>query len=209
MTKIVPAVLVKNKEDYVARLNVIRQLTNRFQLDVIDGEYVDNRTIQLEDISRLNETKMDVHLMVKSPKQFVEKAIALNANNIIIQFECGEDITPHLERIKKAGLNAGVALNPETKLSKIKPLKFLIDHFLIMGYPAGFAGQKLDPIVFERLEEVRNMLPNVEIGLDGGVNEKNAKKVMQAGFDVVNINTAIFNSEDPLSSYMNFLEFTL
>jgi ribulose-phosphate 3-epimerase len=209
MTKIVPAVLVNSKEDYISRLNVIRQLTNRFQLDVIDGEYVDNKTIQLEDISKLNEIKIDIHLMVKAPKTFVEKAISFNPNNIIIQFECGEDLTPHLERIKKSGLSAGVAINPETKLSKIKPLKHLVDHLLIMGYSAGFAGQKLDPIVFERLEDVKELLPHAEIGLDGGVNEGNAKKILQAGFDVVNINTLIFGSEDPLSSYMKLLEYTL
>ena len=209
MTKIVPAVLVQNKEEYIARLNVIRQLTNRFQLDIIDGEFVDNKTIQLDEISRLNETKIDIHLMVRNPKQFVEKAISFNPNNIIIQYECGEDVAPHLERIKKSGLNAGIAINPETKLSKIKPIKHLVDHFLIMGYPAGFAGQKLDPIVFERLEEAKALLPNTEIGLDGGVNEKNAKKILQAGFDVVNINTLIFASNDPLSSYMKLLEYTL
>ena len=209
MTKIVPAVLVKSKDEYLQRLSVIRQLTNRFQLDVIDGEYVDNKTIQLDQIARLTETKMDVHLMVAHPKASVEKAIALNANNIIIQYECGEDLLPHLERIKKAGLNAGIAINPETKLSKLKPFKEMINHLLIMGYPAGFAGQKLDPIVFERLSEAREMFPFAEIGLDGGVNEKNAKKVLQAGFDVVNINSAIFETDDPLSSYMKFLEFTL
>lgn len=209
MTKIVPAVLVKTKEEYSQRLSVIRQLTNRFQLDIIDGEYVDNKTIQLDEIARLTETKMDVHLMVTHPKAFIEKAIALNANNIIIQYECGEDLQSHLERIKKAGLNAGVAVNPETKLSKLKSFKEMINHLLIMGYPAGFAGQKLDPIVFERLVEAREMFPFAEIGLDGGVSEKNAKKVLQAGFDVVNINTAIFETDDPLSSYMKFLEFTL
>ena len=85
MTKIVPAVLVRTKEEYSARLSVIRQLTNRFQLDVIDGEYVDNKTIQLDQIGRLTDTRMDVHLMVKSPKPFVERCIALNANKIIIK----------------------------------------------------------------------------------------------------------------------------
>jgi ribulose-phosphate 3-epimerase len=78
-----------------------------------------------------------------------------------------------------------------------------------MGYSAGFAGQKLDPIVFERLGEARELLPHAEIGLDGGVNESNAKKILQAGFDVVNINTLIFGSEDPLSGYMKLLEYTL
>lgn len=209
MTKIVPAVLVKTKEEYQARLAVIRQLTNRFQLDIIDGEFVDNKTIALGDINRLIDIKMDLHLMVVDPKVYVEKCIALNANRIIIQFECGQDILPLLERIRKAGLSPGVAINPATKLNKIKPYKEILDHVLIMGYPAGFAGQKLDPMVFDRLAEVRAIFPAAEIGLDGGVNLGNAKKVLQAGFDVVNINSAIFNSQDPLGQYSEFLGYLL
>lgn len=209
MTKIVPAVLVDNKQDYLKRISVIRQLTNRFQLDVIDGQYVDNRTIQLEDISRPADLNMDVHLMVNDPKPYVEQAIVLHANNIIIQLECCEDISSYLERIKKSGLNAGVAINPDTKLNALKPYKDMLDHVLIMGYPAGFAGQKLNPMVFERLPEVRNMFPAAEVGLDGGLSPNNAKKVLQAGFDVVNINTLIFGSDDPLSAYSELLGYII
>jgi len=209
MTKIVPAVLVDNKEDYLKRISVIRQLTNRFQLDVIDGQYVDNRTIQLEDISRPTDLNMDVHLMVNDPKPYVEQAIVLHANNIIIQLECCEDISSYLERIKKSGLNAGVAINPDTKLNALKPYKDILDHVLIMGYPAGFAGQKLNPMVFERLPEVRDMFPAAEVGLDGGLSPSNAKKVLQAGFDVVNINTLIFGSDDPLSAYSELLGYII
>jgi len=209
MTKIVPAVLVDNKEDYLKRISVIRQLTNRFQLDVIDGQYVDNRTIQLEDISRPTDLNMDVHLMVNDPKPYVEQAIVLHANNIIIQLECCEDISSYLERIKKSGLNAGVAINPDTKLNALKPYKDILDHVLIMGYPAGFAGQKLNPMVFERLPEIRDMFPAAEVGLDGGLSPSNAKKVLQAGFDVVNINTLIFGSDDPLSAYSELLGYII
>ena len=209
MTKIVPAVLVDSKEEYLKKIAIIRQLTNRFQLDIIDGQYVDNRTIQLSDISRPTDLNMDVHLMVNDPKQFVEQAILLHANNIIIQMECCDNIMPFLERIKKSGLNAGVAINPETSLKSLKPYKEILDHVLIMGYPAGFAGQKLNPIVFDRLAEVREMFPSVEVGLDGGVSPSNAKKVLQAGFDVVNINTLIFGNADPLSAYSELLGYSI
>lgn len=209
MTKIVPAVLVDSKEEYLKKIAIIRQLTNRFQLDIIDGQYVDNRTIQLSDISRPTDLNMDVHLMVNDPKQFVEQAILLHANNIIIQIECCDNIMPFLERIKKSGLNAGVAINPETSLKSLKPYKEILDHVLIMGYPAGFAGQKLNPIVFDRLAEVREMFPSVEVGLDGGVSPSNAKKVLQAGFDVVNINTLIFGNADPLSAYSELLGYSI
>ncbi|MEI6741876.1 MAG: hypothetical protein WCK71_02030 [bacterium] len=209
MTKIVPAILVKTRLDYQARLAIIKQLTNRFQLDIIDGEFVDNKTITLDEVGRLTEIKMDVHLMVMNPKPYIDKCIALNVNKIIIQFECGQDIGPLLEKIKKAGFSTGVAINPETKLSKIKTYHELLDHILIMGYSAGFEGQKLDPIVFDRLPEARAMFPAAEVGLDGGVNSSNAKKVLQAGFDVVNINSAIFSSDDPLSRYSEFLGYLL
>ena len=209
MTKIVPAVLVQDKADYQKQVSVIRQLTNRFQLDVIDGQYVDNKTIGLDEIVRTNDLLMDVHLMVVDPTKYVERAIILHANNIIIQFEACPEPTKHLERIKKSGLNAGLAVNPDTKLSKLKPHADMLDHLLIMGYPAGFAGQKLDARVFERLEEARKLFVGADIGLDGGVNSTNAKKILQAGFDVVNINTLIFGSDDPLNAYSNLLGYLI
>ena len=209
MTKIVPAILAKSKEEYQARLTTVRQLTDRFQVDIIDGEFVDNRTIGLDEVGRMTELKMDIHLMVAEPKSFVEKAITLNPNLIIIQYECGQDITPHIERIKKSGLQAGVALNPDTKLSKLKPLKDLLDHLLLMAYPAGFAGQKFRPEVLDKLVEARKLFPSVEIGLDGGVTDKNAKKILQSGFDTVNINSALFEAEDTLNRYSEFLGYLL
>ena len=209
MTKIVPAILAKTKQEYQARLAMVRQLTDRFQVDIIDGEFVDNRTIGLEEVGRMTELKMDIHLMVADPKSYIEKAITLNPNLIIIQFECGQDITPQLERIKKSGLQAGVAINPDTKLSKVKPLGELFDHLLLMAYPAGFSGQKFQPEVIDKLAEARGLFQSAEIGLDGGVNEKNAKKILQAGFDTVNINSALFEAEDVLNRYSEFLGYLL
>jgi ribulose-phosphate 3-epimerase len=78
-----------------------------------------------------------------------------------------------------------------------------------MAYPAGFAGQKFQPEVLDKLVEARKLYPLVEIGLDGGVTEKNAKKILQAGFDTVNINSALFGAEDTLSRYFEFLGYLL
>lgn len=206
MTKIVPAILAKTKEEYVSKLSVVRQLTNRFQLDIIDGEFVDNKTIGLDEVSRLIELRMDVHLMVNNPLEYAKKAITLNVNNIIIQAECGQDLSETLQTIKSAGLNAGVAINPDTELSEIKKYTELLDHVLIMGYEAGFAGQKLKLETLKRSVEAREMFPNCEIGLDGGINFNNAKKALNSGYDVVNVNSAIFGSEDPLDSYSKLLE---
>lgn len=209
MTKIVPAVLVPNKEMYIRRLAIIKHLTDRFQLDIIDGQFVENKTVQLGEISRQTELKMDIHLMVQNPQSFVDQAIGLHAYTTIIQYECEEDITPYLERLKKSGLRGGVSINPSTSINKLKPFVELVDYVQLMAYPAGFAGQKLQPEVFEILPKLRKMFPSAELGLDGGINEKTAKKVFQAGFDVVNINSYLFGADDPLSQYSQLLEFAV
>lgn len=207
MTKIVPAILVADKEEYLQKLQIVRQLTDRFSLDIIDGEFVNNKTISLNEIERTNDLKMDVHLMVNNPQSFVDKAVNLYAHTIIIQFECGQDLTPFIDRIKKAGLRVGISINPQTSLNKLKPFVKKLDYVQLMGYQAGFAGQRFDASVLNNISKARQMFCEAEIALDGGVSQKNAKKILTAGFDIVNINTLIFNSEDPLSQYSQLLEY--
>jgi ribulose-phosphate 3-epimerase len=209
MTKIVPAILEASKEQYLARLATVRQLTDRFQLDIIDGEFVENRTVQLADVVRQTDLKMDIHLMVAHPKVFVEEAMRLNPNTIIIQYECGEDLVPCIEKISKAGLRGGVSINPETKLTKLKPFVGMLDYVQLMAYPAGFSGQKFQPQVLDSLPELRRLFPTAEIGLDGGMSEKTAKKILLAGFDIANVNTYLFGADDPLNRYSQLLEHVL
>lgn len=209
MTKIVPAILVSDKETYIKQLTTVKQLTDRYQLDIIDGEFVENKTIQLSDVSRQTELKMDIHLMVAKPQSFVDQAVDLHAYTTIIQVECEEDIVPYLERLKKSGLRGGISFNPTTSLNKLKSYEDIVAYVQIMGYPAGFAGQRLQPEVLELVPKLRQMFPMAEIALDGGVNEKTAKKVFGAGLDVVTANSYLFGSDDPLSQYSKLLEQTL
>ncbi len=209
MTKIVPAMLVADKEAYLQQLTVVKQLTDRYHFDIIDGEFADNRTIQMNEVTRQTELKMDIHLMVNNPQPFVDQAMDLHCYTTIIQLECPVDILPFLERIKKAGLRGGVSFNPGTSLNKLKPFVELVDYVQVMGYPAGFAGQKFQPEVLDNLPKLRKLFPDAEIGFDGGLNEKTAKKIFGAGFDVVNVNTYLFGAQDPLNQYSQLLGYVL
>lgn len=205
MIKIVPAVLASTKEEYTKRLNVIRQLTDRFQLDVIDGEFADNITVDVSQITRPTDIKMDLHLMVAEPMKWVDKTLHLHPYTVIVQFEGSKDIEPVLARLKKATVKVGLALNPETPVSKLKPFIDMLDHVLIMGYPAGFSGQKFQPEVLDKIPQVRDLKSNVEIGLDGGVNEKTMKKICSSDLDLINVNSYLFETEDVLSRYSTIL----
>ena len=87
MTKIVPAILETTAGEYRRKVAQVRQLTGRFQLDVIDGRFVDNRTIQPQEIDPPDSLKVDIHLMVQRPLEYISKAIRLRPYTVIVQAE--------------------------------------------------------------------------------------------------------------------------
>ncbi|MCC7289222.1 hypothetical protein IT414_02410 [bacterium] len=206
MAKLCPALLVPDLTAYREALAVVRQLTNRFQLDVIDGEFVDNRTVQPDDIQPLpGEIKLDIHLMVNDPVAYAEKVIRLKPSLTIFQFETPGDLSSAIARVRKSNLKVGIALNPKTEISVLDEYAEQIAHVLIMAYPAGFAGQEFDKKVLHRIDAVRDKFPNVEIGIDGGITADTVELVMQHDIDVVNVNSYLFGSSDPLSRYSELM----
>lgn len=206
MTKITPAILVSSKEEYDKKLAIVRQLTGRFQLDIVDGEFADNRTVDPSQISRPNDLKMDVQLMVARPSEYLPRTLALRPHLVIIEFECQENLEPLLAQIKQAGSKAGLAIAPKTTVAEIENLFPTIDHLLIMGVEPGFSGQKLIPEVLEKASQARKIRPELEIGLDGGVSADNLSKIATADFDVISVNTYLFAVDDPASRYSELME---
>lgn len=209
--KIVPAILTDSTEELLAQLRIARKLTDRVQIDIIDGEYVDNRTIQPRDIPKPVDAKIDLHLMVNDVENYIKQCIGLNPNTIIFQFDAlakQKDILAAIEQIQGAGFRAGMALNPEITTEMVEKFIPKLDHVLIMGYQAGFTGQKFQREVLEKVAEVRAIRPSIEIGIDGGVNHATLKVVAKANFDVINVNTYLFHNPeaDPLSVYSQLLE---
>ncbi len=205
MTKIVPAILEHDVAAYRRKLTLIRQLTDRFQLDVIDGEFVDNRTIQPSDIEPPAGLKIDIHLMVRQPLSYISSCVKLRANTIIVQYET-EGVDEAVTKIKQNGLRAGVAINPETTIAMIDGLLDRLDHVLVMAYPAGFAAQKLQPATLAKAAELRAIKPELEIGLDGGVAADTLPKIAKAGFDIVNTNSYLFGADSTLTRYHELME---
>lgn len=208
--KIVPAILTDSVEELNAQIRIARQLTDRIQIDIIDGEYVDNRTITPRDVHKPIDSKIDLHLMVNDVSSYIAQCIGLNPYTIIFQFDAlklQRDILGAIDQIHNAGFRAGLALNPDISVDTVAKYIPKIDHVLIMGYPAGFAGQKFQRSVVEKVAQVRAIRPDIEVGIDGGVNHTSLKTVAAANFDVININTYLFhNSEaDPLSVYSELL----
>jgi len=207
MTKIVPALLVKTAQEYHDKIRLVRQLTDRYQLDVIDPEYADNPTVDLGDIEPRLDLQCDVHIMSFRPQRYIESALRLRPHMVILQFEQAENIEACIASIKRRGtVKVGLAINPQTEVESVAHLFAELDHILIMAYSAGFAGQKLQPKTLKKVAHVRELAPNVEVGLDGGVSDETLARIARCHFDVVNVNSFLFQSDDVLGRYSKLLE---
>ncbi len=206
--KLVPAILAKSTEEYRSTLTQARMLTDRFHIDIIDGKFVDNLTVQPRDIQKQADNKMDMHLMVEDLTWYAQQCVKLNPHIVIVQLESSGEKRKALEFVVKNGFRAGISLNPGTPIDSLEPYLDIVSHIQVMGYESGFAGQKLNRQVLSLPAEIRRLKHDVEIGIDGGVNLNTIGAIVKAQFDVINVNSFIFNNEelDPISAYSALLE---
>ncbi len=178
-------------------------------LDIMDGNYVPNISIGphvVKSIRRKSKLFFDVHLMVKKPETMLVPFIDSGADLITVHAETSPHLHRTLSEIKKAGLKAGIALNPSTPLSYIENVLDLSDLILLMTVNPGFGGQKFIPSMLEKIRKLKSMIDNhaqaqdkykaIEIQVDGGINEETAPLVLGAGASVLVMGSAVSNSGD-------------
>jgi ribulose-phosphate 3-epimerase len=172
-------------------------------IDVMDGHFVPNITIGpliVEAIKKIASKPLDVHLMIKNPSKFVQDFIAKGADIITVHAEADEHLFRTLDVIKSSGKKAGVSLNPSTPLAFLDHVIHIVDLIVIMTVNPGFGGQAYIPSMEEKIRNTRKMIKTsgrkIDLEVDGGLKADNAKKVVQAGGDILVMGTEIFHSKD-------------
>ena len=175
-----------------------------FHLDIMDGVFVPNITFGipiLEIFNSLGKKHLDMHLMIINPEKYIEKFAGLGADTITVHYEACDDLEKIIGDIKKLGVKAGVAINPNTDVSLLNHLLEEIDLVCLMSVFPGFSGQKFIPETFPRLKELKRMISkknnNTLIQIDGGVSLNNAQKLISLGADVLVAGSFVFKSDSP------------
>ena len=176
-------------------------MTPRFQYDFIDGQFADNATVNFADLAVPTDAQIDLDLMVSRPSQWTEAVIARRPHLAVFHLECDEDPAASLAKIKAAGIKTGLAINPATPIEHLQPFVPHLDHVLIMGVAAGYAGQAFEPSVLSKIEQVKIIAPLAEIGVDGGVNLEDIAAIATAGADIAYVNSVLFGAADPVAQY--------
>jgi ribulose-phosphate 3-epimerase len=198
----VPAILT---DDPIALGKMVLQtesFTDFAQFDIMDGQFVPSTSVTCEDIAAL-ETRLswEVHLMVMHPERYLEEFKQAGAQKIVFHYEATPAPESIIEQIKKMGIQAGIAINPETPIAAIAPLVKSLDSILFLSVNPGFYGAKFIPEVLRKIADFRKAHPVVEVGIDGGIKENNIAEIAATGVNVIYVGSAIYLQPDPAASY--------
>jgi len=172
-------------------------------VDVMDGHFVPNLTFgpnMVKVLKRITAVPLDVHLMISNPDLYIEAYAKAGADILTVHQEACTHLHRTIQSIHNQGIKAGVSLNPATSLSTIENVLDDMDLLLIMTVNPGFGGQKFIPQGIKKIAEARKMIDtsgrDILLEVDGGVDSKTVKNIVQAGARVLVSGSAIFGQPD-------------
>ena len=175
-----------------------------FHIDIMDGVFVPNISFGmpvLKAIAKHAKKPLDVHLMIVDPDRYIEDFAALNAAILTVHYEACTHLHRSLQKIKSCGMKAGVALNPHTPVHVLQDIIHDIDLVCLMSVNPGFGGQSFIEKTFEKVIDLNALITakgaQTLIEIDGGVTDANARRLTEAGADVLVAGSYVFKSDDP------------
>ena len=201
-TTVVPAILTDDPKALEAMVRQAEGFTTYVQFDIMDGRFVPSRSITREHLLALN-TKLswEAHLMIENPEQYLVDFQRAGAKKVVFHYEATSSPREVISLARGLGMEVGLAINPETSVSTIRPLVDAVDSVLLLTVNPGFYGSQFIPEVLDKVAELRHAVPVVEIGVDGGMKESNVGQVARFGVDVIYVGSAIFLQPQPGESF--------
>lgn len=186
-----------------------------FHIDIMDGVFVPNISFGmpvLRDIVKHATKKIDVHLMIVDPDRYIKTFAKLGANVLTVHYEACTHLHRTLQTIKAEGMLAGVALNPHTNIALLEDVINDIDLVCIMSVNPGFGGQSFIENTYDKTMALKRLITEkgatTLIEIDGGVTNKNAVQLKDAGADVLVAGSYVFKSENPTDTISGLKEMT-
>jgi ribulose-phosphate 3-epimerase len=178
-----------------------------FHIDIMDGVFVPNISFGmpvLKAIAQHAQKPLDVHLMIVDPDRYIETFAELNAAILTVHYEACTHLHRSIQKIKSCGMKAGVALNPHTPVHLLTDCINEIDLVCLMSVNPGFGGQSFIENTYEKVKQLKAIInekgAKTLIEIDGGVTDKNAKALVDAGADALVAGSFVFKSDDPMAT---------
>lgn len=201
---IAPSILAADFGNLQRDVNMVNESdADWFHLDIMDGVFVPNISFGMpviKTITKHAKKTIDVHLMIIDPDRYIKTFADLGSNILTVHYEACTHLHRTLQAIKTEGMKAGVALNPHTNINVLEDVINDIDLVCMMSVNPGFGGQSFIDNTYEKVKQLRALIikkgADTLIEIDGGVTNKNAKALVDAGADVLVAGSYVFRSDD-------------
>lgn len=213
-TLIAPSVLAADFANLQRDIEMINHSdADWFHIDIMDGVFVPNISFGmpvLEAINKHAKKTTDVHLMIVDPDKYIKTFALLGVTNLTVHYEACVHLHRTLQAIKAEGMKAGVALNPHTSVALLEDVIQDIDVVCLMSVNPGFGGQSFIENTYKKIRQLKELITknnaSTLIEIDGGVTNKNAKDLVNAGADILVAGSFVFNSENPITTIKELKE---
>lgn len=197
--KISPSILASDYANLETELNKISS-SDLIHIDVMDGHFVPNISIGAPVVSAVKKVctvPFDVHLMISNPLDYIEDFAKAGADIICFHAESNSDIEQTIDKITSLGVKPAVAVKPNTAVDVVLPYLDKLSMVLVMTVEPGFGGQSFMQSTMPKIEKIREINKEIDIEVDGGINEQTIKIASEAGANVFVAGSAVFKSSNP------------
>lgn len=206
MSVICPTVTAFDLHEYRSQLQLASKISSRVHIDLMDGIMAPTKSPRLPDIWLPHISACDIHLMYKNPMKELGWLVKLKPSMVIVQAEAEVHHMHFAGELHGNNMKAGLAILQDTPIKNIQQIMHSFDHILIFSGNLGFHGGHADLSLLEKTKQIRDEYPDVEIGWDGGVNDKNVRAIAEAGIDVLNVGGFIQKSDNPHKAYQKITD---
>ena len=211
---IAPSVLAADFSNLQRDIEMINESeADWFHIDIMDGVFVPNISFGmpvLRDIKKHAKKTLDVHLMIVNPDQYIETFYKLGADILTVHLEACTHMHRTIQAIKATGMKAGIALNPHSSVNQLKDVIKDIDLVCLMSVNPGFGGQSFIENTYNKVKELNELIQSsgsdCQIEIDGGVTNKNAKKLVQAGANILVAGSYVFKNSNPTETISKLIK---
>jgi ribulose-phosphate 3-epimerase len=202
VASVAPTINATTPEDYARRIDNVKSFATRLHIDVGDGVFTDVKTVGLSQVYDIDGVPFDLHLMMNHPESQLENIISLQPQLVIVHFEAQFDREAFLKELREMDIKVGLAINTETTIEQVRDVLPTIDHLVVFTGKLGHNGGDFRADCLEKISEARSINPDLEIAVDGGLNQETSRVAVDAGANLLDVGSFIHDAPDPEIAYI-------